>query len=388
MSALGYCRRRGCGSPLVAKMDALGRVAVGCPMCARNRVGLCRDCPKPVRKKGAMRCAACRLRVKRALDNAAERRKYRTDEAYRQRQIEFQRKRRERPEVRAQSAERCRRRYMQLGKPKWSAVDREKQKMWRKTHPRTREQKDQANAYRRHRRATDPQWRATRAAAAMSDHNSVSRGDTVSAEQQARDMLERMGVEDAQNFSSGDLVELANLIASRSSAPIGCNCESHPIGHPHEARMFAAPSEGPTPDAEITTDALAKWSQRQHDRAEAEVGEPFTDEQAAKLRAWAKDMDLRRARELVAEADGVPLPVPAQEAELAKRFPVADVLRILADAADHLLKDHDCDTDGWELIGSARDAARLHLARLRSPHLTSLMAGSDSRFPSPADVRE
>lgn len=34
-----------------------------------------------------------------------------------------------------------------------------------------------------------------------------------SAEQQARDMLERCGVEDAQCFTSGDLVELANLVA-------------------------------------------------------------------------------------------------------------------------------------------------------------------------------
>ena len=34
-------------------------------------------------------------------------------------------------------------------------------------------------------------------------------------EQKARDMLERIGVEGAQNFSSGDLVELANLIAER-----------------------------------------------------------------------------------------------------------------------------------------------------------------------------
>lgn len=32
------------------------------------------------------------------------------------------------------------------------------------------------------------------------------------AEQQARDMLERMGIENAQLFTSGDLVELANLI--------------------------------------------------------------------------------------------------------------------------------------------------------------------------------
>jgi hypothetical protein len=36
-----------------------------------------------------------------------------------------------------------------------------------------------------------------------------------SAEQQARDMLERMGIEDAQSFTSGDVVELANLIATR-----------------------------------------------------------------------------------------------------------------------------------------------------------------------------
>lgn len=37
----------------------------------------------------------------------------------------------------------------------------------------------------------------------------------VTAEQQARDMLERMGVDQAENFSAGDLVELANLIADR-----------------------------------------------------------------------------------------------------------------------------------------------------------------------------
>ena len=38
------------------------------------------------------------------------------------------------------------------------------------------------------------------------------------AEQKARDMLERMGVKDAQSFSSGDLVELANLIAQKGEA--------------------------------------------------------------------------------------------------------------------------------------------------------------------------
>lgn len=32
-------------------------------------------------------------------------------------------------------------------------------------------------------------------------------------EQQARDILERMGMEGAQNFSAGELVELANIIS-------------------------------------------------------------------------------------------------------------------------------------------------------------------------------
>lgn len=37
----------------------------------------------------------------------------------------------------------------------------------------------------------------------------------VSCEQQARDILERLGVEDAQAYSAGDLVEIANLIRDR-----------------------------------------------------------------------------------------------------------------------------------------------------------------------------
>lgn len=37
----------------------------------------------------------------------------------------------------------------------------------------------------------------------------------MSAEQQAREMLQRMGIGNAEDFSSGDLVELANVIAER-----------------------------------------------------------------------------------------------------------------------------------------------------------------------------
>lgn len=51
--------------------------------------------------------------------------------------------------------------------------------------------------------------------------------ETKTAEQKARDMLERMGVKDAQSFSSGDLVELANLIVEveRLEEKLD-NCES------------------------------------------------------------------------------------------------------------------------------------------------------------------
>lgn len=42
----------------------------------------------------------------------------------------------------------------------------------------------------------------------------------MTAEQQARDMLKRMGVDGAQNFSAGELVELANLIAAAQWQPI------------------------------------------------------------------------------------------------------------------------------------------------------------------------
>jgi hypothetical protein len=45
---------------------------------------------------------------------------------------------------------------------------------------------------------------------------------SASAEQQARDLLERMGIESAQDLRAGDLTELANLIAAQSApAPAG-----------------------------------------------------------------------------------------------------------------------------------------------------------------------
>ena len=52
-------------------------------------------------------------------------------------------------------------------------------------------------------------------------------------EQKARDMLERMGVEDAQSFTAGDLVELADLIAGtpKPAAPQPWHPRSQLDGH-------------------------------------------------------------------------------------------------------------------------------------------------------------
>jgi hypothetical protein len=46
-------------------------------------------------------------------------------------------------------------------------------------------------------------------------HNGVDEMASKTYEQQARDLLERLGVDDAQSFTAGDLVELANLIRER-----------------------------------------------------------------------------------------------------------------------------------------------------------------------------
>jgi hypothetical protein len=58
-----------------------------------------------------------------------------------------------------------------------------------------------------------------------------------SAEQAARDILERMGVEDAQSFTAGDVVELANLISRSPTDPVArlriANA-ALPDGHPNK----------------------------------------------------------------------------------------------------------------------------------------------------------
>lgn len=51
--------------------------------------------------------------------------------------------------------------------------------------------------------------------------------DHTTAEQKAREMLERIGVDDASSFSAGDVVELANLIEAFEQARDELATEKH-----------------------------------------------------------------------------------------------------------------------------------------------------------------
>jgi hypothetical protein len=98
----------------------------------------------------------------------------------------------------------------------------------------------------------------------------VSETAAITVEQEARSILERLEYPDAQSLSSGDVIELANLIA--------------------EGHRLRAVNERLTKHVE--------WL-RENARAMDWHGGLL---RAEAIRA-AKDMDLRRARELVAEAD-------------------------------------------------------------------------------------
>ena len=91
---------------------------------------------------------------------------------------------------------------------------------------------------------------------------------------------------------------------------------------------------------------VAEWLDGMGDRSGEAIGESFHD---------AADV----MRGLVARASIV-------AGTEATPWPLADVLDKLAAAADHLLRDHDCDAHGYEGILAARDAARRAAAALRA----------------------
>lgn len=73
------CPRKNCGELMRDTLDALGRVALVCDACARNRRGLCRDCGRKLHatnRRGTMRCEACAARRTAELTQAYESARY------------------------------------------------------------------------------------------------------------------------------------------------------------------------------------------------------------------------------------------------------------------------------------------------------------------------
>lgn len=168
--SLGRCKRRGCWSPLVDRMDNLGRLVVGCPKCARNKEGRCADGPHRLERPRAIRCNACAKARNLALDCAAKRRKYRTNEAYRQHELEYHRGRRSDPAFLKREAEWAERRKRRPAVRTES--DRHFERIRRKVKTLSREAKDRHNASRRQKYATDPAWRAKKLAVASKHRRS------------------------------------------------------------------------------------------------------------------------------------------------------------------------------------------------------------------------
>jgi hypothetical protein len=91
---------------------------------------------------------------------------------------------------------------------------------------------------------------------------------------------------------------------------------------------------------------------------------------------------LRFANHVALEALGAASPVRLEELDADTPWPLTEILTQLADAVDHLLRDHDCDHMGWEVVCIARDRARAMVVTLRSalpvpatgPSLRALLA--------------
>jgi hypothetical protein len=92
------CNRYMCGVRLVEKPDAFGGLTFVCPACARNKRGLCRDCPAPLTAKHALRCPGCAKRHLRNGQAASNRRRYRTADG-RRRMLANNRRSRRNPAV-------------------------------------------------------------------------------------------------------------------------------------------------------------------------------------------------------------------------------------------------------------------------------------------------
>lgn len=102
------CPRGGCGEMAEATTNGAGRLVFVCRPCERNRLGICRDCPNPIRGRRSFRCASCRLTRRRLVDRR-KKRQARRDPEENARICAKQRRYRAQPHVRAAVRLTCKR---------------------------------------------------------------------------------------------------------------------------------------------------------------------------------------------------------------------------------------------------------------------------------------
>lgn len=142
-----FCRRRGCRTRLVERIDPIGRVAFGCPACARNKEGRCRDCPGRLENPRSIRCARCALARKRQLDNDHHRRTY---PQRREKELAWKRRHSKKPEHRARRRD-YERRYRAAHHGKRDDLDRLYFREWARRRRQDPAYRARINARRRER---------------------------------------------------------------------------------------------------------------------------------------------------------------------------------------------------------------------------------------------
>lgn len=152
------CRRRYCSAVMEPTTDGLGHVAFRCHLCARNRAGLCRDCPARLADPRAFRCETCRVRhaLDRDRGNKAQRRR---DPGLQAKIIRKRREYNHRPDIVArrkvtQAA------YRAAHPRVTDEAERLYQHVWAQTNRRNDAYRRRRNKRDRARRRRDPEYRA------------------------------------------------------------------------------------------------------------------------------------------------------------------------------------------------------------------------------------
>lgn len=116
-------------------------------------------------------------------------------------------------------------------------------------------------------------------------------------------------------------------------------------------------AKAPTAPSELTEAVRALIEERDIAVAERDGVRQENAERRHEAATW-----LRTTKKLTAERDRL-----QDILGFATPYPALDVLRILADAADHLLDVHNCDNHGYEVVNAAARAARDIVAKAETP---------------------